>query len=219
MGQRRLYEYFNFQRHPAPSEISFLNLPPNIRRCIYDEVGLISDCLINLRRRENRDRDPLEESTASDTSSHSTKAGDDETYWEGCSLWYNLLQTSRAIYNEVSSIIYSENKFMIRQRDGGNLRPLQNLSPKCLASLTCLIIRINISSCDIGEHCREVGLDDARYSCKHDKPLGKLSRADKSIISEWQRTASRLATYIQPSRLKLYFTCDTQDYETAKASS
>ena len=216
MGQRRLYEYFDFQRPSPPSGISFLDLPPNIRRQIYDEAGLFSNCLINLHHKGNRDRYPSEESTASDISSHSAEADDDHVYWDGCSFWYNLLQTSWAVYNEVSSIIYSENRFMIRHRDGGNLRPLQNLSPKSLASLTCLIIRVKVSSCDIGEDCCKAGLGDAPYSCKHYKPLGHLSRADRSIISEWQRTASRLAKFIQPSRLKLYFTCDTQDYETAK---
>jgi hypothetical protein len=220
MGQRRLYEYFNYHSRPCPppSGTSFLDLPPNIRRHIYDEAGLVSGCLINLlRRKTDRDRDPLEESSGSETSSRSAEVGDDDQFdWEGCPLWYNLLQTSRDIYTEVSSIIYSENRFMIHRRDGYDLRPLQNLSAKCLASLTCLIIWINVSSCDIREQCRRVTLHEACYSCKHEKPLGKSSCADKSIISEWRRTASRLAAYIQPSRLELYFACDTQDYETAK---
>lgn len=221
MRQSRLYEYFNChpQPCPPPSGISFLDLPPNIRRHIYDEAGFTSGCPINLHRRKtDRHRDSLEESSESENSSRPAEVSDDDHLdWAGCSsLWYNLLQTSRDICNEVSSIIYSENRFMIHQRDGYDLRPLQNLSAKCLASLTCLIIHINVTSCDIREQCRRVCLQDDCYSCRHEKPLGKSSRADKSIISEWRRTASRLAAYIQPSRLELYFTCDTQDYETAK---
>jgi hypothetical protein len=220
MRQLRLYEFFDLSRR-SPSGLFFLDLPSSIRRRIYDEAGLVTDCTINLSHRGRQNRD-IELPDASDASEGAKSLccisnNYEEIYCEGCSLTYNLLQTSRAIYNEIIPIIYSSNTFMIRHRDLGSLQPLQNLSPNSLASLTRLVIRLNVSSCDIGEECGKSGLYIyARHSRRHDKPLGNVSRADKAVIMEWRRTTALLASHIHPHRLSIKLTCDTQNFETAK---
>src|SRR6266536_2697174 len=124
MGQLRLDKFFDIPRR-APSGLSFLNLPSDIRRHIYDEAGLVTDCTINLshqgRQIRNIELPGVSDASEGAESQCCTSNDYEEIYWEGCSLTYNLLQASRAIYNEIIPIIYSSNTFMIRRRDLGSL--------------------------------------------------------------------------------------------------
>jgi hypothetical protein len=220
MGQLRLNKFFDTPKW-APSGTSFLDLPPKIRYRIYDEALLAIDRTINLSYRGRQER-KLEPPDVSDSPESDESQGcgpnPEEEYWGGSFITYNLLQVSRAIYHEIITIIYSSNTFMIRRRDLGSLQPLQNLSPDCLASLTHLIVRLSVTSCDFGQECRKSGRNQPLCNLlrRNDKPLGRISHADKAVILDWQRTAARLASHIQPHRLSIQFICDTQDYETAK---
>lgn len=220
MSQLRLDKFFDFPRQ-APSGLTFLDLPIDIRHRIYEEAGLVKGRIINLNHRGTQisDTELLDESDGlQDSQSLFCTPSDDEIInWKGSLITYNLLQTSSAIYNEIIPIIYSSNAFMIRRRDRGDLQSLQNLSPESLASPTHLVIRLNVACCDFEEECVYFGR--ANSSCRrfrHGKLLGNISRADKAVIMEWKCTVARFASHVKPHHLSIEFTCDTENYETAK---
>jgi hypothetical protein len=217
MTQPRLDESFASPR-PCAAGSSFLHLPASIRHRIYDEAGLPKQCTIDLAhlKRQNRQSDSPESPDWPDV------PDDSRNYRErpssGFSLIYNLLQTSRAVYNDIVPLVFSSNTFMIRRRDLGNLEPLWNLSPNGLKSLTHLVIRLNVSSCDIGDGCSKSSrFPPSRSRESYDRPIGSALRSDEVVLLKWQDVAARLAAQIQPHCLSLEFTCDTQDYETAEA--
>ena len=120
------------------------------------------------------------------------------------------------------SILYSENKFRICASDHRGLLPLSTLGPKALAYLTSLSVRLNACQCVPGHCCKaseyRCNICSSHWICDRgfDHPLGRISRHDRSLISEWNQVSSRIAAYIQPSRLRLFVGCDTIDHETAK---
>jgi hypothetical protein len=77
---------------------------------------------------------------------------------------YRLLYVSRAIPHEVSSILYSENRFRICRPNPGGPIPLENLGSNALASLTSLSIRLNSCSC-VARHIypNPAGMPDFGY--------------------------------------------------------
>lgn len=64
-----------------------------------------------------------------------------------------LLRISKAVYREVSSILYSENKFRISRSDRRGLSPLFALNSVALQSPRSLSIRLNACPCIPGYQC------------------------------------------------------------------
>jgi hypothetical protein len=137
---------------------------------------------------------------------------------------YNLLYVSRAIHDEVSFILYSENQFKICRSAPSGLSPLLNLGVRALASLTSLSVRLNACLYIPRYHCPEInrhgwwGNCDYHKACKSvpDKPFGQVaSRHDKLFMSEWTEVCYRIAAH-GTSRLRLSLMCDIGNLETAR---
>lgn len=190
------------------SGLSFLDLPSNIRRRVYDAAGLLTGYTVDLSF-PGRHRRPDTSYASDSANSLSSEDSYDGMSSVACGLTYNLLQTCHAIYNDIIPIIYSSNTFVIRRCALGGLGPLHNLGPNTIASLTHLVLYLKPSFEDNGHGCCN-SITSIRES------FGNMSSADNATIEIWQQAVTRLASYVQPHRLSFKFTCDTEDYNTAE---
>ncbi|KAK6815395.1 hypothetical protein RU639_008974 [Aspergillus parasiticus] len=231
MTQRRIDSYFSYVSIPdTPSGTSFLDLPYPLRRYIYILSGLVRFCPISFNRSE-LDGPKCEHPYREEGCFYKRRRfdgryilGSDEDFVNRCScppLPIPLLYGSRTISDEVSSILYSENKFTISRSGSWGLRPLRRLGRHAIQSLRSLTITLNNCSCvfqygrttyplmfPCHPTCRTNGL--------HDKPLGSVARQDRAVLQEWQAILQNLADNIQPRSLRLNFICDTRDLQTAR---
>lgn len=240
MVQRKLDYYWQRPAQPKPSlscTSSFLDLPHQIRRRIYLLVGLVRFCPINLNQEGPRARYYLGKGDqVSDYAcffeSRRFMGG---LYERDCRpachcppLPSSLLCTSRAISEEVSHILYSENSFTISRSDLWGFKPLRNLSTAALQRLRILTIHLNNCECLYEgpfQHLKDVQGAEAQglFSCHplcqpygfHDQPLRGRARQDMDLLREWQGIAYRLAAHCQLDSLRLDLICNTQDMETA----
>ena len=235
MPQRTLYQYFVLTGKPRPpvTGLSFLDLPYDVRRRIYVLAGLIRLCPIDMNR-EGQRTDKYRE----DGSSFRTTGGKcyypTKRFFGGAYEWreddldcicpplpHRLLYVSHAISKECSQILYSNNRFKICRSRHGAFSPLHNLSRKTLALLTSLSVRLNACSCFPGHsHKKQLQACTCHFSCKGgrsglDKPLDRVSRSDRSVMSDWKHVCSRISKSIRPCHLRLYVVCDTADYDVA----
>jgi hypothetical protein len=205
---------------------SFLCLPHSIRHRIYHEAGRPNKGdVINL----NRPPDPAPQPPLPPSPAQTMYVGGQSiqtrqispkilhpSFISSFTVNYNLLFTCRAIYAEVSSILYSTHKFFIRYCDAQSLKALRNLTPYALSSLTHLTIHLNVASCGLRRCC--IYYPGRPCRCKHDKPLATSSGQIEEILSKWQSTASSITAYIKPSHLQLHFICDVEDLEVGNCS-
>jgi hypothetical protein len=226
----------------------FLDLPRSIRRRIYILAGLVRVCPISFNTEGQDKREYLQEcqewcfdSIDPPVIDFNTQAGwrcfyrrkrfMDETInatLEGfdcvCKpLPTALLLVSHRIYDEVSSILFSENTFRVCRSDRRSLSALLMLRPSALQSMTSLSIRLNACSCIPHHQCPEQrDLDKScpkcHFNCKlgRDFPTSVTQLGGQALISEWTFIAKRLARYITPSQLRLSIICDTLDYVTGE---
>jgi len=208
---------------PSP----LLRLPPHVRRLIYLHVGVASP---------HRPRPYTFDL-------HGRKA---------CDLaappgsLYGLLMCCRAIYVEVTAILYSANHFIIHYSIPGSLAPLLGLTAPSLRSLTSLKVILNQASChnynsydDLGGCC----VDGEAYSdstCSryhrgekaHQTPLlgpdpschDDPEEAARVMLQEWHSAALHLSSSIDSGRLNLFLVCDIDPrhqkaLETAKLAT
>jgi hypothetical protein len=256
MKQRTLHDHFESTYLPKPaSKLSFLDLPYEARHCIYAFAGLVRVCPIDFNfegantsshrlEGERWRRDYPWTNNGFDSFANSKCFYRCKKFsrwicfdWEltpeglGCVcdlIPYGLLYVSKAIYDEVSSILYSENKFKICQSNPGGLRAFANLGPRCRGLLTSLAIRLNSCSCVIGHCCPFSPYDDYLATCEvchHDcrrgldKLLGMIvSRLDRNFVSEWSRICDELAADAN-TRLRLSVICDISNIDTVEAIS
>lgn len=252
MTQRKL-DYYYLPHSTSPEKqsscgISFLDLPYQIRHRIYLLSGLVRFCPINLNQEGPRAR-------AHRHLNHNSNGGvnpliiDNTCFFEsrkfmgkhyeincmpGCKcrpLPSSLLYVSRAVSEEVSRILYSENVFTISRSDFWGLKPLHNLTPIALSCLRSLTVRLNNCRCvygkvvcqywkDEGEPLEPLGLFPCHPMCQsygvHDKALQKQARQHVAVLKEWQEVVNKLAAHCQRESLHLDLICDTQDMETAE---
>lgn len=232
MPQRRIDTYFSYVAVPdTPSGTSFLDLPYPLRRYIYILSGLVRFCPIDFNRAEIDGGKCRHIGYEESGCFYKVRrffgrwlfsAGDDFITRCSCPpLPISLLYVSRTISDEVSSILYSENKFTISRSGSWGLRPLRRLSRHAIQSVRSLTIILNHCSCvfQYGRTtyplmfachptCRTYGL--------HDKPLGSVARQDRTVLQEWQVILQILANNIKPRSLRLSFICDTRDLQTAR---
>jgi hypothetical protein len=137
---------------------------------------------------------------------------------------YGLLVCCRTIYAEVSALLYSSNRFVIRYWEKQSLSPLRALTPSSLSSLTNLKIVLNQASC----HFRDFRYaEDPQGVCcvdkntsrpeLHDAPLDLREARAKPLVDEWKSAAEHLARHISPHKLELCVVCDVRqdDLESA----
>lgn len=135
---------------------------------------------------------------------------------------YGLLVCCRTIYAEVSALLYSSNRFVIRYWDKQSLSPLRALTPSSLSSLTHLKVVLNQVSC----HFRDFNYDeDHRGVCcvdrdvsfpelhilrpeLHDAPLDLHEAKSKALLDEWKSAAEHISRHVSTGRLELCLVCD-----------
>lgn len=139
MPQRRIYQYFPQSRPSYPSGASFLDLPYPLRRRVYLLAGLVRFCPINLNQEGLNSYKYCGNEILKNSCFYKARLfygrefGMDFIYSCCCApLPISLLYVCRAISDEVSAILYSENKFTISRSDSWGLWPLCNLSAKAL---------------------------------------------------------------------------------------
>ena len=177
--------------------MSFLSLPPTLRKQIYHEAGLVHSCNINFSPEEN---------IYSLFSSLNL------------SILLSLLRSCRSVYLEVLPLFYSTNKFFIRFRDTQSLRPLRSLGVDALASLQYLTVHLNSESCEVLQPCSNVLPTWSKLPnlFQFDNPLTTSSRLHHDILQEWQDTARFIAACVQPFKLRLYIVCDVVEVKSAR---
>ena len=227
--------------------LCFTDLPPSVRRRIYIMAGLVRVCPISLNTEGLSKAEYLEEcrewclevsppafdlnAQASWRCFYRRKRFMKQTINvspEGFDcvcipLPCGLLRVSRAIHDEVSSILYSENKFRICRSDHGGLSSLFTLSPAALQFMTSLSIGLNACSCVPDHLCPdqwslEKQCPECHDSCRlgRDLPISVKQSDSRLFISEWKQFLRQLAAHLYPAQLRLSVVCDTLDYATAK---
>jgi hypothetical protein len=181
MQQKRICEYFGF---PCTHLRSFLDLPPEVRRQIYFEAGLFRGENISLESPEPPD---------ADAQSQCSFLSDEEVEPQ---FTYHILQTCRTIYEEVKSIICTENVLVVSDVDLDiGLNFLRGLSPAICSRLTDLVVRLYYRS----------------PSKPTDLPLTSWE------IAAWQTAITHILSHAQPQRLRLFLICETGDSDKTHA--
>ena len=207
MMQSRLDQYLICTPKVPSSGPTIFDLLYQIRCRIYTYAGLIQECPIELnyaRTSDSEQRDSIQT---------------DREHPDGKHLPSQLLYVSRAVSKEVSFLFYSRNRFTICRSKAGGLSAMHKLNPNTLASMTFLSVRLNASGSCSGKARCDCQCFDCHLLCNcavGDQLLGRISRHDKSVISEWRTLCQRMASHVQPYRFKLCLICDTKDYTTAQ---
>ena len=139
-----------------------------------------------------------------------------------------LLLVSSAIYSEVMTMFYSENRFKICLTAPGGLTALFRMSPAALQAMTCLHVRLNNCGCVPGHVC---SLDNRPRSqpfffscpschrsckCGTELPLSSQDAELGPLLLEWQNLTTHLARHLRSYQLRLSVVCDTLDQQVAR---
>ncbi|KAI1801262.1 hypothetical protein F4811DRAFT_535417 [Daldinia bambusicola] len=152
----------------AQNPKTFLDLPVALRQRILLDAGIVCGTRVHFGRDPRR----------TTSSHHPIKGG----------FTYNILRTSKAIYEEAMSLILANNLVIIRETNlDSDLDFLRRLSPRSCSSLSELYIYLHVH-------------------------LDILPRRDCIITQEqiaaWQVTARHILSNATPGKLKLYLICD-----------
>lgn len=234
--QTSIREYFpSVYTPPKPVGPTFFHLPYDIRRRIYIEAGLVRECPVDLNSpkvtsekcitcvenfgEEHHDvgkyrcphRIPLHQYNL---------FNEEEPPWlnwpNGCTcepLPCQLLFVSRKVYDEVSTILYSENLFIVSINHSNRLKPLQRLGRRELSCLTSLAVRLDTCRCanlyGVFRHAQDYCdfYREHRNCIRRPKHLQCL-QTDSRVAPEWRVVARRLAQCLQPGRLHLTLICE-----------
>ncbi|KAI1651127.1 uncharacterized protein F4817DRAFT_356133 [Daldinia loculata] len=187
MHQERICHWLG--RRTCTHNRTFLDLPAPIRRRIYDYAGLFSGKSIYVHSLKQHHEDL-------DGENHNKKIFEsDPCDWcDTLHFTFRLLQTCKAVYAEVSAVVYSENVFLVPYRavDDG-LRILGNITPHACNKLTNLFVHLSRVGYCPGNYI----LDDI-----------KIEPIRKSRVAAWQKAAKHILTYSNPQKLSLYFICN-----------
>ncbi len=235
--------------HVQQQTISFLDFPPLVRREILILSGLVRFCPISLNTAGADQTEFLAEcmescsdGIAKDANSYANSRCfyRKKRFWNNCVVAspegfdcicmpvpISLLRISKAIYREVSSILYTENKFRISRSDRRGLSPLFALNSFALQSLRSLSIRLNACSCIPGHRCSKDDplingflktCPECHGTCKigRDSPATIYQSTGRALLSDWNKLVSLLKMTLSPASLRLSVVCDTLDYVTAQ---
>ncbi|VBB76049.1 Putative protein of unknown function [Podospora comata] len=179
----------------------FLRLSPDIRRQIYEWVGL------------------------ADYHPHFFRLNGQETEFFG------LLISCKIIYQEASTLLYSRNRFIIRYTSPHSLAPLRSLTSRSLASLTSLRVILNEASCHQPEdsshsyccHLLRVYPYDGQTYCSHahgglhQAPATLSGSSTKDMLAEWTDAATYMSAHVNPRALEIKLVCDVQEDDVEAA--
>lgn len=206
------------QSLPSPiSETSFLGLPYFLRRRIIVSPGLVRFCHINFNQEginiyKYQGKHSLKNACFYKARQfYGRDFGKDFIYRCSCTpLPISLLYVSRVISDEVSSILYSQNTFIISPSDSWGLWLLCNPSSKALQLLQSLTLRLNNCSCVFDYEWFTI---PAVHPChplcqshgRHGRLLGNVARQDRAVLDGWQNIVNILAANVHCQSLHLSF--------------
>lgn len=138
-----------------------------------------------------------------------------------------LLLSCRVIYDEVSLLLYSTNRFVIRYNDrrppGSHSIPqfqrIKNLRPDTVKALRHLKIILAEASChhlkskeewEYGECCTDPNDQGnwCEWNHQHDDPLEASDLRTQALLREWDATALYLAPLLDSNTLDFAMVCD-----------
>ncbi|PTU24801.1 hypothetical protein P175DRAFT_050882 [Aspergillus ochraceoroseus IBT 24754] len=181
---------------PPRNGPGILDLPYEIRKKIYFLAGIARSSPISLNTPPTEEE--LNQSVEDASVSH---RGDIES-WKGEPLPIQLLLACRDISQEVSSLLYSQNRFCVIRTAPGGLSGLEKLHPNAIARLQFLRVILN---------------DMFRYPNKLLCGSTMQTRGHNIFITEWKRFCRCLARSIPEFRLRLSVVCDVDNYDLAAA--
>jgi hypothetical protein len=216
MKQAQIERYFQRTTPPKPRpRVTLLDIPKDARHRIYRLLSLVKLCPINLNP-ERASKEDLPENHNKEGLIHHCYVWRIPRYPCECdclaALPWQLLYVSRTIYAEVSSLLYSENSFIISYHAPGGLSTLKSLLPRTLSLLTSLTLRFS----DRGSCVPDSSCDRCKCSICYNPQLRMISRNDKRAFSEWNDTISMLKQHISPKLITLILFVDCDDIEIAK---
>ncbi|KAI0517905.1 hypothetical protein F5B22DRAFT_600977 [Xylaria bambusicola] len=175
--------------------VGFLELVPRIRELVYLYAGVISNATV-----------PFDKENSIEKRGRTKRVNELRGPHLDWTTTLALLQTCRLVYSEVSSLIYSTNRFVTH-----TLLPLRNLTSSTLHSLSVLKVHVHAGTCEPDrDYC------DLLYSGYHTgEQLDSSIPADARILDEWEATASHIGGGIQAGKLELLLICDVKTIETA----
>ncbi|KAI1416516.1 hypothetical protein F5Y13DRAFT_177606 [Hypoxylon sp. FL1857] len=113
---------------------------------------------------------------------------------------YNLLQTCKAIYAQVKSILYTRNSVTVcHENVEGGLEILCGLSQEQCHSLRHLFVHLHVND----------------SSSRAGDELPNTLRPE--LITAWQATARHILSRVEPGMLTLHLICDTGDSQETRA--
>ncbi|KAI3320443.1 hypothetical protein HD806DRAFT_232787 [Xylariaceae sp. AK1471] len=171
----------------CPPRKTFFDLSESIRRCIYLYAGVCLHHHIVLKAKEVINRQ------------HSCLA---------------LLQTCKAIHDEVKAIAFSENQIIAPHDDINNaLNLLWRLPPQICSKLTRLCVHLDVGA-SARQHQdvqRQRPLPDSSDRMPTSHPIWPGPLLDLGKFSLWQAVAKRLLSHSPPGTLNLHLVCHSTD--------
>lgn len=230
MRQTRLETYFTVlrpRRRPRPG-LTFLHLPPNVRRQVYEYLGLTGQTIdlnfsnlvayprnaypdtafaVRFRCRHEAEAGTLRRLNAGDA-----LFGEDEIWvldreddtpdmqdrCRKCSAGYSLLFVCKEISREVQELVYGSNTFTVRQGCPNRLKRLKQMNGKALAALKCLTLKLDTDY----EYswCDDANTIDKRLP----QPLDINSKAGRAVLQDFRQAIERLVQFVPPNQLSLF---------------
>jgi len=246
MRQKRITELFpkaGAGTVAATFSISpFTKLPPNVRQTIYALAGLeqnTTEAFIDLNCwGYQQPTTPLQDGYSAKTESEDLARL--RANWKS-RIPVNLLLVSRAIHDEVEEALYRSPILGVSASGPGGLDVLENLSPKAMKAMRCLLISLTPCGCaecfltrvcthpvsvdvrlELGTYGREGGFDcssaswEDKEAYRSERPLDSRSRIDNGTVAQWDRICSKLAHHVEPRLLSLYVHCVVKDFKMAE---
>ncbi|KAK2743871.1 hypothetical protein FQN55_007091 [Onygenales sp. PD_40] len=220
MLQTTLAEYFSLPpRKPPRTGVGIFDLPYHVRKRIYIFAGVVRRCPMNLNGPASVPGEYEETALIRSRNFYTCPSrpvcdctklvGSGPSSFENIEykrVPVQLLRTSRAVYEEVSLLIYSCNEFRISRTLEGGLSALEKLRPSTLAKLRLLRITLNDSSPTRDGH---PGWDPLL------RDSSTKSRNHRYFMDDWRRVCGVISRYIDGSRLQLSIICDLDSYDLA----
>jgi hypothetical protein len=217
--------------------ISFLSLPPAVRRDVYILAGLKRICPLVIRREQPASGQPQQQDDPPIPGAHGVSRADCRykrllrgnwsavyQYQPDCScpgLPKQLLLVSKAVYNDARAILYGENKFAVRAHKARDLDVLKTLSGRSIQEMTCLMLRLNCWPCPRGHdlanlaHGRCMVCNAPTSTSDYPLVAGRSSEAE-DMLQAWAKVCAVLTSQVRAGRLCLTLICDVDDIDTAE---
>lgn len=124
------------------------------------------------------------------------------------SIPFGLFYCSRAVYEEVSTIFYAQNRFRVAFTGPGSFGALRKLRPESLLKLRFLRVVLHAMMKD-EKDCNCPQRDEDRVIPLRRSP----PRRYRNLMNEWKMACEVLGSGVRTSQLEMCLICDTDDAE------